>query len=160
TAMPSGSDLMLLHPDGTEETLFPAGKGAVLDPAVSFDAQWGFFSYIPDASSSGINSQRGLATGGADIYKINLQTRQTVRLTQHLSPPPSGAANWSSNVLSSSGSNTVYLGYGLFNLGACPLPGGKLMFVSSRDGYLPNKGYTTPNLRLYIMDDDGRNVEP
>jgi len=25
---------------------------------------------------------------------------------------------------------------------------------------MPNKGYTTPNLRLYIMDDDGRNVEP
>src|SRR5260370_42145852 len=61
TAMPPGSDLMLLHPDGTEETLFPAGKGAVLDPAVSFDAQWVFFSYIPDASSTGINPQRGLA---------------------------------------------------------------------------------------------------
>ena len=56
TAMPSGSDLMLLHADGSEETLFAAGKGAVLDPAVSFDAQWVFFSYIPDASSAGINS--------------------------------------------------------------------------------------------------------
>jgi len=40
TAMPPGSDRMLLHPDGSEETLFAAGKGAVLDPAVSFDANW------------------------------------------------------------------------------------------------------------------------
>src|SRR5437773_2711265 len=65
TAMPSGSDLALLHADGTEEILYTAGKGAVLDPAVSFDAQWVYFSYIPDATSAGINSQRGLAYGGA-----------------------------------------------------------------------------------------------
>jgi hypothetical protein len=25
---------------------------------------------------------------------------------------------------------------------------------------MSNKTYTTPNLRLYIMDDDGRNAEP
>src|SRR5690242_17343319 len=94
TAMPSGSDLMLLHPDGAQETLFAAGKGAVLDPAVSFDAQWVFFSYIPDASSTGINSQGGLAYGGADIYKINLATRQVVRLTTQVWTPPTGSANW------------------------------------------------------------------
>jgi hypothetical protein len=160
TAMPSGSDLMLLHADGTQETLFTAGKGAVLDPAVSFDAQWVFFSYIPDASSSGINPQRGLAYGGADIYKINIATRQVVQLTTQTWTPPTGSANWSTNPLSPSAPNTIYLGFGIFNLGACPLPGGKVMFVSSRDGYMPNKDYTTPNLRLYIMDDDGRNVEP
>jgi hypothetical protein len=151
---------MLLHPDGSEEVLFPAGVGAVLDPAVSFDAQLVFFSYIPDATPNGINSQRNLAYGGADIYKINLQTRQVVRLTQQVWTPPSGAANWSTKLLSASPVGSVYLGYGVFNLGACPLPNGKLMFVSSRDGYMSNKTYTTPNLRLYIMDDDGRNVEP
>jgi uncharacterized repeat protein (TIGR01451 family) len=160
TAMPSGSDLMLLHASGSEDVLFAAGKGAVLDPAVSFDAQWVYFSYIPDASSSGINPQRGLAYGGADIYKINIATRAVVRLTHQEWTPPTGSANWSTNLLSASPANSVYLGYGIFNLGSCPLPNGKLMFVSSRDGYLPNKGYTTPNLRLYIMDNDGRNVEP
>jgi hypothetical protein len=161
TAMPSGSDLMLLHPDGTEETLYAAGKGAVLDPAVSLDAQWVFFSYIPDASAgAGINPQRGLAYGGADIYKINIRTRQMVQLTHQEWTPPTGSANWSADPLSASAPNTVYLGFGIFNLGSCPLPNGKLMFVSSRDGYLPNKSYTTPNLRLYIMDVDGSNVEP
>ena len=160
TAMPTGSDLMLLHADGSEEVLFGAGKGAVLDPAVSFDAQSVYFSYIPDASPGGINQQRGLATGGADIYKINIRSRAVVRLTQQTWTPPTGSANWSATPLQPSSPGSVYLGYGVFNLGACPLPGGKLMFVSSRDGYLPNKGFTSPNLRLYIMDDDGRNVEP
>ncbi|SPF43833.1 exported hypothetical protein [Candidatus Sulfopaludibacter sp. SbA4] len=160
TAMPAGSDLMLLHPDGTQETLFAAGNGAVLDPAVSFDAQWVFFSYIPDVTSNGINPQRGLAYGGADIYKINIATRQVVQLTQQVWTPPTGSANWSTNLLSPSSPNSIYLGFGTFNLGACPLPGGKVMFVSSRDGYLPNKEYTNINLRLYIMDDTGLNVEP
>src|ERR1700680_648615 len=160
TAMPAGSDLMLLHPDGTEETLFPAGNGAVLDPAVSFDAQWVFFSYIPDATDKGINPQRVLSYGGADIYKINLQTRQVVRLTQQTWTPPTGSANWSSDPLSAKPAGSIYLGFGIFNLGSCPLPGGKLTFISSRDGYLSNKEYTTPNLRLYIMNDDGTNVEP
>src|SRR4051794_12289318 len=150
TAMPAGSDLMLLHSDGAEETLFAAGKGAVLDPAVSFDAQWVFFSYIPDATSAGINPQRGLAYSGADIYKINVTTRQVVRLTQQVWTPPTGSANWSTNPLSASAPNAVYLGFGVFNMGPCPLPGGKVMFVSSRDGYLPNKEYTNINLRLYI----------
>jgi hypothetical protein len=41
-----GSDLMLLHPDGREEVLVPAGtKGAVADPCVSFDAQWVYYSF-------------------------------------------------------------------------------------------------------------------
>jgi Hydrazine synthase alpha subunit middle domain/Dockerin type I domain len=160
TAMPSGSDLILLHANGTEETLYAAGKGAVLDPAVSLDGQWVFFSYIPDASSSGINPQRGLAYGGADLYKINLVTRQVTRLTNQEWTPPTGPVKWSTSPTAANPANTTYLGYGIFNLGACPLPGGKLMFVSSRDSYMSNKTYTTPNLRLYIMDDDGRNVEP
>ena len=52
TAMPAGSDLMLLHPDGTEELLFAAGKGAVLDPAVSFDAKSVYFAYSLRTNSS------------------------------------------------------------------------------------------------------------
>ena len=161
TAMPPGSDLMLLHPDGSEETLFAAGKGAVLDPVLSFDAKWVFFAYIPDnTTATGINYQRGLSTSGADIYKINLASRSVVRLTNQEWSPPTGSIHWSSNPLSASAPNSVYLGYGIFNLGPCPLPNGKLMFVSSRDSYMPNKNYTSPNLRLYIMDDAGANVEP
>src|SRR5437660_11598570 len=97
--MPSGSDLVLLHADGTEDILFAAGKGAVLDPAVSLDALWVFFSYIPDASATGINSQRGLAYGGADLYKINIATRQVVRPTTQFCTLPTSSANLSNNPL-------------------------------------------------------------
>ena len=58
--MDPGADLMLLHPDGTEEVLVAAGNGAVTDPFVSFDAQWVFYSYFPDVRPQGYNSQRDL----------------------------------------------------------------------------------------------------
>ncbi len=156
-----GTDLMLLHPNGTEEVLHAGGKGAVADPVLSFDAKVVYFSYFPDVTAAGLNTQRSSTpTGGADIYKLELATRKLTRLTHQTWEPPAGAAKWSSDHLTQSAPDTFTLGYGIFNLGPCPLPGGKLMFVSSRDGYLPNKTFTFPNLRLYIMDDDGRNVEP
>src|SRR6476620_9370449 len=40
----AGGDLMLLHPDGSEERLVAGGKGSVTDPAVSFDGEWVFYS--------------------------------------------------------------------------------------------------------------------
>src|SRR5262245_26377108 len=38
-----GYDLMLLHPDGSEELLVKGGEGSVTDPYVSFDAQWVYY---------------------------------------------------------------------------------------------------------------------
>lgn len=160
TKMEPGADLMLLKPDGREEILFAAGNGAVIDPVVSFDAQWVYFAYFPDVRKSERNYQRENAPKqGSDIYKIHLPTREVIRLTKQIWTPPSGGINWSSNHLEASSANAHYLGYGIFNMAPCPLPGGRVMFVSSRDGYLPNKTYTFPNLRLYVMDEDGRNVE-
>jgi Hydrazine synthase alpha subunit middle domain len=160
TKMEPGADLMLLKPDGTEEVLFAAGNGAVIDPVVSFDAKSVYFAYFPDVRKTARNSQRdGAPTGGSDIYKINLASRAVTRLTQQTWQPPAGGIKWSSDHLSASSSDAHYLGYGIFNMAPCPLPGGKVMFVSNRDGYLPNKNYTFPNHRLYVMDDDGRNVE-
>jgi Hydrazine synthase alpha subunit middle domain len=160
TKMEPGADLMLLKPDGREEILFPAGNGAVIDPTVSFDAQWVYFVFFPDVRPAARNYQRdGAPEQGSDIYKIHLPSRQVIRLTQQTWTPPSGGIKWSSNLLQASSPDAHYLGYGIFNMAPCPLPGGKVMFVSSRDGYLPNKNYTFPNLRLYVMDDDGRNVE-
>ena len=75
--MDASGDLMLLHPDGTEEVLVKGGdNGSVTDPAVSFDAQWVYFSRFYDVRVSQLNSQRGdLPYSGADIFRINLQTR-------------------------------------------------------------------------------------
>ncbi len=68
-------------------------------------------------------------------------------------------AKWSKDPVKPGAPDESYLGYGVFNLGPCPLPGGKVIFTSSRNGYLPNKSYTFPNLQLFVMDDDGSNVE-
>ncbi len=89
-----GADLVLLHPDGSEEVLVAAGNGAVTDPFVSFDAQWVYYSYFPDVRPEAYNSQRGLPYGGADIYKIRLTTRQVVRLTHGEFTPNTGAGNF------------------------------------------------------------------
>ena len=35
-----GADLLLLHPDGSEELLAAGGNGGVTDPFISFDGRW------------------------------------------------------------------------------------------------------------------------
>lgn len=159
--MEPGTDMMLLHPDGSEETLLDAGDGAVMDPMLSFDARWVYYSYCPDVRTSALNYQRkDLPYAGCDLYKMNLETREIVQLTFGEWTPNTGAGNWASGPLAqhaNSGEN--YLGYGIVNSGPCPLPGGKIMFTSNRNGFLPNKSFTQTCLQLYVMDDDGKNVE-
>src|SRR5262249_4431792 len=72
TNLRAATDLMLLHPDGSEEVLVAGGQGAIADPYVSFDAQWVYYTYFHDHSGR----------GGADVYKVHVETRKTVRLTQ------------------------------------------------------------------------------
>ena len=154
----AGSDLVLLHPDGSEEILVSGGLGAVLDPYVSFDGKWVFYAKVHDQTDLN-DSRKDAARSGSDIFKINLETREIIQLTFQEWTPNTGVGNWSNNPLNSDPSGTNYLGYGIFNLGPCPLPNGKLMFTSSRNGFLPNKSFTFPNLQLFVMDQDGRNVE-
>lgn len=158
--MEPGADLVLLHPDGSEEVLVPGGDGAVVDPYVSLDGVWIYFAKFHNLQADKLNPQRRDASIlGSDIYKIHVQTRETIRLTFQEWTPNTGAANWSSHHLTPSQPDTNYLGYGIFNLGPCPLPSGKVMFTSSRNSFLPNKDFTFPNLQLFVMDEDGKNVE-
>jgi len=158
-ALDPGADLMLLHPNGSEEVLVAGGNGGVTDPFVSFDAQWVYYSYFPDLRPSGINSQRDLPYAGADIHRIHLGTRVREQLTFGEFSPNTGAGNWDeSNPLNPPGQFNR-LGYGILNLGPCPLPGGKIAFTSNRNGFAPPKGFTNPTLQLYVMDADGQNVE-
>jgi hypothetical protein len=155
-----GADLMLLHPDGSEEVLVTGGNGSVTDPFLSFDAQWVYYSYFPDMRPSGINTQRGLPYAGADIYRINLASRQIQRLTHGEFTPNTGAGNWDEGNPVNPPAAFNRLGYGILNLGPCPLPGGKIAFTSNRNGFEPPKGYTNPTLQLYVMDEDGQNITP
>lgn len=156
-----GTDLMLLHPDGTEEVLVPGGNGGIIDPYVSFDGLWVYYSKFHDQRDQALDRQRpgNPSRAGADIYKIHLQTREIIRLTHQEWTPNTGLVDFSQNHLSSDANGRYYLGYGIFNLGACPLPNGKIIFSSSRNSFLPNNDFTAPNFQLYVMDNDGTNVE-
>jgi hypothetical protein len=153
-----GADLMLLHPDGSEELLVAGGVGAVTDPFVSFDAQWVYYAYFHDARPQAINSQRDLPRLGADLFRIHLQTRAIEQLTFGEFTPNTGAGNFDeANPLNPSAGHD-YLGYGILNLGPAPLAGGKIVFTSNRNGFMPPRGLTRPTMQLFVMDDDGRNV--
>src|SRR5688572_22758053 len=142
--MEPGSDLMLLHPDGKEEVLVAVKPHeAIADPMVSFDGASVYYAKFHDA----------LKRKGADLYKIHVPTRKIVQLTQQVFTPNTGAADWSKTKLPS---------WGVYNLGPCPLPGGKLVFVSDRNAFkASNPGYAPSALalQLFVMDDDGKNVE-
>jgi hypothetical protein len=142
--MEPGADLMLLHPDGAEEVLVPVkAEESIADPFVSFDGKWVFYAKMHDA----------VGHKGSDIYKIHVPTRKIVQLTRQVFTPNTGATDWSKTPLPA---------WGVYNLGPCPVPGGKLVFVSDRNAFkATNPGYAPSALalQLFLMDDDGGNVE-
>ena len=152
----AGGDLMLLHPDGSEERLVAGGKGSVTDPFVSFDGRWVYYSRFED-----LKGRKGHGGAAADIYKIHVKTRKVVRLTHQEFTPNTGAANWSRDYRTPEPGKTTQP-YPVCNLGPCPLPGGRVMFTSNRNGFeMPrgnNMGFDIP-FQLFVMDDDGNNVE-
>ena len=154
-----GADLMLLHPDGTEEVLVAGGQGSVTDPFISFDGQWCYYVLFPNLQENALNYQRAdLPHEGADIYRIHLATRKIERLTHQEFTPNTGAGNWLESNPVNPPSNYNRLGYGILNLGPCPVPGRKIAFTSNRNGYMPTRDYTAPCLQLFVMDEDGENV--
>lgn len=152
--MDPGGDLMLLKPDGSEEILVEGGDGSVTDPVVSLDGESVIYSHIHDMK---VNWAGRYPKHGADIYRIHLATRKIVRLTHQIFTPNTGAADWSSDFVTREDGRT-HLDYGVFNMGPYPLPGGRIVFTSNRDAFRPPK-HNGPTLQLFVMDDDGGNVE-
>ena len=158
-----GADLMLLHPDGGEEALFSAGaSGAVMDPYVSYDAKSVVFAFYPNVRDvnpqRGLNSEKALSYAGADIYRLDLQTRAVTRLTfQEFTPNTGNDADFD---CSRSQSNCPRVG--VFNTGPAWLPDGRIVFTSTRDNFVPNKmtSGAQRSMQLYVMDGDGKNVHP
>ncbi len=144
-AVDAGTDLMLLHPDGSEELLVAGGVGAVADPFVSFDGQWVYYAKFHDQSKQ---LPWGFPAGGSDIYKIHLGTRKIVRLTFQERTPNTGVLSGQEAQASP-----------VFNLGPCPAPRGRVVFTSNRNLFEAPKGYTRGSFQLYAMDDDGQNAE-
>src|SRR5262249_11797363 len=149
-------DLMLLHPDGSEERLVAGGKGSITDPFVSFDGEWVYYTQFED-----LKNRTQHSGAAADIYKIHVKTRKIVRLTHQEFTPNTGAAQWAKDYRTAEPGKTTQP-YAIANLGPCPLPGGKVIFTSNRNGFeMPrgnNMGFGIP-FQLFVMDDDGSNVE-
>jgi hypothetical protein len=144
-----GADLMLLHPSGREERLVAGGEGSVTDPMVSFDGKWVYYTHIYNLKK---HNQWSPPRQGADIFKIHVPTRKVVRLTNQRFSPNTGAAEWTKDYRTPAPGKSHYE-YGVFNMGPCPLPGGKVVFTSNRDGYRPARGYPAVALQLFVMDD-------
>jgi hypothetical protein len=154
--MDAPADLMLLHPEGKEEVLVEGGvDGAVTDPYVSFDGDWVFYSHLKGLKGTSQHGQPPFQ--GADIFKIHVKTKKIVQLTHQEWTPNTGAAKWSATMRKGE-KDTTWLNYGVLNMGPCPLPGGKLIFTSNRNAFKPPK-HPSPTLQLFVMDDDGKNVE-
>ncbi len=168
------ADLRLLHPNCTEEVLFPLaehqaivdapiGNGAVSDPNVSFDGRYVVFAYYHDESE--INPQRGHSYAGADIYRIDLSTRAVVRIThQEFTPNLGNGSDFSNCGGNPQGANCPRIG--AFNIGpafvarqdpARPA----IVFTSTRNNFLPPKPFGSAGhvLQLFLMDWNGKNVE-
>jgi len=154
----SGADLMLLHPDGSEELLVAGGDGAVTDPFVSFDGGAIYYAYFHDARPQAINGQRGLPRAGADIFRLDLATRAVTQLTFGEFTPNTGAGRFDESNPLDPGPGFDSLGYGILNLGPAPVAGGRIAFTSNRNGFVPPRGLTNPTLQLFVMDEDGSNV--
>jgi hypothetical protein len=139
-----GSDLMLLHPDGKEEVLVEAGDDAIADPFVSFDGEWVYYARFHNVKKPSVEKP---VSESSDLFKIHVKGKKIVQLTQQVFTPNTGVVAKDLKAP------------GVYNLGPCPLPGGKVMFTSNRNGFTPTKGYTPTTLQLFVMDDDGGNVE-
>jgi hypothetical protein len=146
-----GAELRVLYPDGRDESLVGVEpQESITDPTVSFDAQWVYFAKFhhmttgPSASMTHLQSRKG-----ADIYKVHVASRKVIQLTTQQRTPNTGA---------------VPVGVeshprGVHSLAPCPVGGGKIVFVSDRNGIRGVREQTQPALQMFVMDDDGSNIE-
>jgi hypothetical protein len=126
----------------------------VADPFVSFDGQWVYYAFF-------------YASEGADVYKVHVPTRRVVRLTHdggRRAPGTEGAVyrrdDDSQVLLMEQFGKEASRRDMIYNTGPCPVPGGKVVFTSNRNGFVPRKGtFTSHAFQLTVMDDDGGNVE-
>lgn len=155
--MEPNADLMLLHPDGSEEVLVKGGEdGAIADPMVSIDGESVFYSHVQGLKGTSQHGQPPI--GGADIYKIHVKSKKITQLTHQEYTPNTGAGNWTADCRAAKENDKNWLNYGALNMGACPLPGGRLVFTSNRNAFRAPK-HPSPTQQLFVMDEDGKNVE-
>lgn len=145
-----GAELRLLHPDGRDESLVPVEPHeSITDPAVSFDGEWVYYAKFHHMAVGEAHMSRLRSKQGADLYKIHVPTRKVVQLTKQERTPNTRAIP----------PGTESHSRGVHNLAPCPVAGGKIVFCSDRNGYRGVREQTQPALQLFLMDEDGSNIE-
>src|SRR5262245_6780682 len=140
-----GAELRLLYPDGKDESLVPVEpQESITDPVVSFDAKWVYFAKFHNMSTGPTASMTHLQSKkGADIYKVHVASRKVIQLTTQQRTPNTGAVP----------AGIESPPRGLHNLAPGPVAGGKIVFVSDRNGFRGVREQTQPALQLFTMDD-------
>lgn len=138
-----GTHIMLLRSgSATPELLVDAGPdGAAFDPIPDHTGTYLYYVMCLDVRNRN-PQKRNLPRGNCDIYKFHLPTRVRTQLTHSEYTP-----------LAASPQTTQALGHGVFSTGPAPLPGGRLAFVSNRNGLMPNKEFTDDCFQLFILDE-------
>lgn len=140
-----GAELVIIHPDGSEELLFSGGPNAsATDPFVSYDGRTVYFSLFVDPED--INPQRFLSYSPAHIWKVDVATKQATQLTFGTSPAFRDSAR------------RIDPRYALFDVAPIELPDGRILFLSTRDGQFSVTG-RWPAPVFWRMNPDGSNLE-
>ncbi|MBX3439806.1 MAG: hypothetical protein KF861_20110, partial [Planctomycetaceae bacterium] len=106
--MEPGSHLRMLSPDGTDRVLWhPGSNGGVMDPTMSLDGKWLYF-----AASTDVRPVKFQYLPTINLFAINVASKQLRQLTFSTEP-------------------------GDYNTGPCEVPGGRLIFTSSRNRINP-----------------------
>ncbi len=156
-----GSDLVAIHPDGTETVLVSAGSvpiqsvpggvtrtsanASIVDPLVSFDAKSIYFALFEDPIAR--HFQRKLPIKPAFIFRYSLTTGAVTQLT------------FDDQVDVSDQFRQVAPPYAKLDVAPVELADGRILFLSNRANVM-EPGNEKPAMRFYRMHGDGSNVEP
>ncbi len=132
------SKLVVMRPGGVREVLVdPGPAAAVFDPKVSLDGQYVYYAQCDNVLVLFDNLSPSRPAAGADLWRVNVATGEKQQFPMQTPAPFAGRAR----------SN----GLKIFNMGPCPVAGGRVLFTSDRE--------IAGQHQLYVMDNDGKNVE-
>jgi len=147
----AGADLMLLRPNGSEITLVNCNTCSVMDPFISFDGRYVYYSLI----------EEGTLESASWLYKINLSAGAPYTPIRLTFDDGFESANYTGN---STSSHDQASQRGIRDMAPAPLADGRIVFTSNRSALTAfdpgtNATITGSIQQLYVMDDhDGSAV--
>jgi len=144
----AGADLILLKPDGSEEILVNCNQCSVMDPFISYDANWVYYSLIEEPTKA----------SASWIYKINLTKKPYTPIRMTFDDNFS-IDNYQGNNTSKDNLKTHRK---IRDMAPVPLTDGRILFTSNRSALVAlnpdvDALVTGSVQQLFVMDDhDGK----